>query len=139
MRGLTAHCPYLSLKGDSSRGAYYLVLDQAAYRRSHTDQGILVGEIVEAGEVQDTVVVHTYAPTGLAKSRIWKPVLNHDLSGKAVRMDKDKRLMDYRPDFDRVKFRQIITVRDTLKQPLSVRDVDEAVTNLVVNIRSLHV
>ena len=34
MRGLTAHYPYLSLEGDSSRGAYYLVLDQAAYRRS---------------------------------------------------------------------------------------------------------
>ena len=79
MRGLTAHCPYLFLEGDPSGGAYYLVLDQAAYRRSHTDQEILVGEIVEAGEVQDTVVVHTYAPTGhrtrLAKSRIWKPCL----------------------------------------------------------------
>ena len=143
MRGLTAHCPYLSLEGDPSEGAYYLVLDQAAYRRSHTDQGILVGEIVEAGEVQDTVVVHTYAPTGrrtrLAKSRIWKPVYNHDLSRKSVPMDKDKRLMDYSPDFDRVEFRQIITARDTLEQLLSVRDMDEAVTKLFVSVRSLHV
>lgn len=55
MRGLTAHCPYLSLEGDPSGGAHYLVLDQAAYRRFHTDQGILVGGIVEADEVQDTV------------------------------------------------------------------------------------
>ena len=143
MRGLTAHCPYLSLEGDPSGGAYYLVLDQAAYRRSHTDQGILVGEIVEAGEVQDTVVVHTYAPTGrrtrLAKSRIWKPVYNHDLSRKSVPMDKDKRLMDYSPDFDRVEFRQIITARDTLEQLLSVRDMDEVVTKLFVSVRSLHV
>ena len=54
---------------------------------------------MEAGEVQDIVVVHTYAATGrrtrLAKSRIWKPAYNHDLSGKSVPMDKDKRLMDY--------------------------------------------
>ena len=74
MRGLTEHCRYLSLKGDPSGGAYYLVLDQAAYRQPHTDQGILVGEIVEAGEVKVTVVVHTYCPTGrrtrLAKARV---------------------------------------------------------------------
>ena len=129
MHGLTAHCPYLSLEGYSPGGAYYLVLDQAAYRRSHTDQGILVGEIVEAGEVQDTVVVHTYAPTGrrtrLAKSRIWKPVYNHNLSRKSVRIDKDKRL-DYSPDFDLVEFWQIITARETLEQLLSVRDMDES-------------
>lgn len=114
MRGLTAHCQYLSLS-EIPLGAYYLVLDQVAYRRSHTDQEILVGETVEAGEVQDTVVVHTYAPTGLrrrlAKSRIWKPVYNHDLSGKSVPMDMDKRLMDYSPDFDRVEFRQIYSTR----------------------------
>ena len=56
---------------------------------------------MDAGEVQDTVVVRSYAPTGrrtrLAKSRIWKPVYNHDLSGKSVPTDKDKRLMDYSP------------------------------------------
>ena len=57
MRGLTAHCPYLSLEGDPSGGVYYLVLDQAAYRRSHNEQGILVGEIVEAVEVQDTILL----------------------------------------------------------------------------------
>ena len=90
-----------------------------------------------------TLVVHTYAPTGRrtrhAKSRIWKPVYNHDLSGKSVPLDKDKRLMDYSPDFDRVEFRQIITARDTLEQLLSVRDMDEAVTKLFVTVRSLHV
>ena len=90
-----------------------------------------------------TLVVHTYAPTGRrtrhAKSRIWKPVYNHDLSGKSFPMDKDKRLMDYSPDFDRVEFRQIITARDTLEQLLSVRDMDEAVTKLFVSVRSLHV
>ena len=98
---------------------------------------------MEADEVQDTVVVHTYAPTGrrsrLAKSRIWKPVYNHDLSGKSFPMDKDKCLMDYSPDFNRVEFRQIITMQDTLEQFLSVRDMDEVVTKLFVNIRSLHV
>ena len=91
---------------------------------------------MEAGEVQDTVVVHTYAPTGRRtrheKSRIWKPV--HDLSGKSVPLNKDKRLMDYSPDFDRVDFRQIITEQDTLEQLLSVRDMDEAVTKLFVSI-----
>ena len=53
-------------------------------------------------------------------------------------MDKDKRLMDYSPDFDLVEFRQIITARDTLEQ-LSVRDMNEAVTKLFVSVRSLHV
>lgn len=54
-------------------------------------------------------------------------------------MDKDNRLMDYSPDFNRVEFRQIITVRDTLEQLLSVRDMGEVVTKLFVSIRSLHV
>ena len=67
---------------------------------------------MEAGEVQDTVVVHTYAPTGhrtrLAKSRIWKPVYNHDLSEKSVPTDKDKRLMDYSPDFDALSLGKLL-------------------------------
>ena len=54
-------------------------------------------------------------------------------------MDKDKRLMDCSPHFDRVELRQIITARDTLEQLLSVRDMDEAVTKLFVSVRSLHV
>ena len=66
---------------------------------------------MEAGEVQDTVVVHTYGPTG----RRTRPVFNHDLSGKAVPMGKDKRLMEYSPDFDRVEFRQILPPCETLK------------------------
>ena len=98
---------------------------------------------MEANEVQDTVVVHTYDPTGrrsrLAKSRVWKPVYNHDLSGKSVAMDKNKRLMDYSPDFNRVEVKRIITVRDTLEQLLSVRDMDKVVTKLFVSIRSFHV
>ena len=31
MRGLTAHCPFLSLEGDPSGGAYNLVLGKVAY------------------------------------------------------------------------------------------------------------
>ena len=46
-------------------------------------------------------------------------------------MDKDKRLMNYSPDFDRVEFMQIITEQDTLEQLLSLRDMDEAVTKLL--------
>ena len=138
MRGLTAHCPYLSLEGDPSGGAYNLVLDKAAYNRSHSDQEIQVGEIVEADEAQDSVVVHAYAPTGrrtrLAKSRVWKPVYNHDLSKKSIPMDKSKRLMDYSPDYDRVEFKQIVTVQDSLEKLLSVRDMDIAVTKLFVSV-----
>ena len=98
---------------------------------------------MEAGEVQAIVVVHTYAATGrrtrLAKSRIWKPAYNHDLLGKFVPMDKGKRLMDYSSDYDGVEFRQVITVRDTLEQLFSVRDMDKAVTKLFVSVTSLHV
>ena len=76
MRGLTAHCPHLSLEGNPSGGAR---------------QGLLIGEIVETDDVRESVVVHTYALTGrrtrLAKSRVWKPVFNHDLSKKSVPMD----------------------------------------------------
>ena len=96
---------------------------------------------MEAGEVQDIVVVHTYAATGrrtrLAKSRIWKPAYNHDLLGKFVPMDKGKRLMDDSSDYDGVEFRQVITVRDT--QLFSVRDMDKPVTKLFVSVTSLHV
>ena len=42
-------------------------------------------------------------------------------------------------EFDRVELRQIITVRDTLEQLLSVRDMDEAVTKLFVSVKSLRV
>ena len=94
--------------------------------------------MVETDESQDSVVVHTYAPTGrrtrLAKSRIWKPVYNHDLSMKSVPMDKWKRLMDYSSDFDRVEFKRIVTVQDILEKLLSVRDMDIAVTKLFVNV-----
>ena len=86
----------------------------------------------------ETVIVHTYAPTGrrtrLAKSRVWKPVFNHDLSKKFVPMDKNKRLICYSPDFERVEFKQIVTVRDSREEPLSVRDMDEAVVHLFVNL-----
>ena len=140
MRGLTAQCSYLSLQGDPSGGAYNLVLDKVAYERFISEQGMLVGEIVEIDELQDSVVVHTYAPTGrrsrLAKSRIWKPVYNHDLSKKSVPMDKSKRLIDYSPHFDRVDLKRIVTVHDTLEKLLSVRDMDIAVTKLFVNVRS---
>ncbi|KAL9984580.1 hypothetical protein ACROYT_G006890 [Oculina patagonica] len=139
MRGLTAHCPYLSLEGDPSGGAYNLVLDKAAYERFNARQGLLVGEIAETDEVRDSVVVHTYAPTGrrtrLAKSRVWKPVYNHDLSKKSVSMDKNKRLIDYSPDFERIEFKQIVTVRDSLEELLSVRDMDEAVVHLFVDLK----
>ena len=139
MRGLTVLCPYLSLEGDPSGGAYNLVLDKVAYERFNARQGLLVGEIVETDDVRDSVVVHTYAPTGrstrLAKSRVWKPVFNHDLSKKSVPMDKNKRLIDYSPDFERVEFKQIVTVRDSLEELLSVRDMDEAVVHLFVNLR----
>ena len=139
MRGLTVLCPYLSLEGDPSGGAYNLVLDKVAYERFNARQGLLVGEIVETDDVRDSVVVHTYAPTGrrtrLAKSRVWKPVFNHDLSKKSVLMDKNKRLIDYSADFERVKFKEIVIVRDSLEELLSVRDMDEAVVHLFVNLR----
>ena len=54
----TAHCPYISLEGDPSGGAYNLVLDKVAYERFHCEQGILIAEIVETDELQDSVVVH---------------------------------------------------------------------------------
>jgi len=83
--------------------------------------------------------VHTYAPTGrrsrLAKSRVWKPVFNNDLSKKSVPMDKNKRLIDYSPDYERIEFKQIVTVRNSLEELLSVRDMDEAVVHLFVNLR----
>ena len=43
------------------------------------------------------------------------------------------------PDFDCVEFRQIITVRDTLEQLLSVRDMDEAMTKVFVSVKSSRV
>ena len=39
------------------------------------------------------------------------------------------------PDFDRVEFKQLVTVRDSLEDQLSVRDMDEAVVDLFVNLR----
>lgn len=139
--GLTAHCSYLTLEGDPSGVTYNLVLDKAAYKWSRTDQGILVEEIVEVEEVQDTVVVHTYTPTGrrtkLGKSRVWKPVYSHVLSGRSVPIDKSKCLMDFSQDFDRVKFKQIISVRESQEKLLSVRDMDMAVAKLLVSVRSL--
>ena len=48
MRGLTAHCPYLSLEGDPSGGAYNLVFDKVAYEQFNARQGLLIGEIVES-------------------------------------------------------------------------------------------
>ena len=82
--------------------------------------------------MRDSVVVHTYAPTGrrtrLAKSRVWKPVFNHDLSKISVPRERNKRLSDYSPDFERVDFKQIVRVRDSLEELLSVRDMDEAVS-----------
>ena len=50
-------------------------------------------------------------------------------------MDKNKRLIDYSLDFERVEFKQIVTVRDSLEELLSVRDMDEAVIHLFVNLR----
>jgi len=83
MSGLTAHCPFLSLEGDPSGGAYNLILDRVAYEQFNSDQGILIGDIVETDEAQDLAVAHAYAPTGrrtrLAKSGIWKPLYNHGL------------------------------------------------------------
>ena len=43
MRGLTVLCPYLSLEGDPSGGAYNLVLDKVAYERFNARQGLLIG------------------------------------------------------------------------------------------------
>ena len=48
-------------------------------------------------------------------------------------MDKNKRLIDYSPDFERVEFK--VTVRDSLEEMLSVRDMDEAVVNLFVDLK----
>ena len=50
-------------------------------------------------------------------------------------MDKNKRLIDYSPDNERIEFKQIVTVQDSLKELLSVRDMDEAVIHLYVNLR----
>ena len=50
-------------------------------------------------------------------------------------MDKNKRLIDYSADFERVKFKEIVIVRDSLEELLSVRDMDEAVVHLFVNLR----
>ena len=58
MRGLTAHCPYLSLEGDPSGGAYNLVLDKVAYERFNAQQGLLIGEIVETDDVRDCSSAH---------------------------------------------------------------------------------
>ena len=138
MWSLTAECPYLSLEGDPSGGAYNLVLDKVAYERFNAWQGLLIREIVETDEVWDSVVVHTYAPTGhhtrpaTCKRCVWKPVFNLDLSKKSVPMYRNKRLIDYSPDFERVKFKQIVTVWDSLMELLSVREMDEAVVHLSV-------
>ena len=50
-------------------------------------------------------------------------------------MDKNKRLIDYSPDFEHVEFKQIVTVQDSLKELLSLRDMDEAVVHLFVDLR----
>ena len=47
-------------------------------------------------------------------------------------MYRNKRLIDYSPDFERVKFKQIVTVWDSLMELLSVREMDEAVVHLSV-------
>ena len=39
------------------------------------------------------------------------------------------------PNFERVEFKQIVTVRDSLEEMLSVKDIDEAVVDLFVNLR----
>ena len=76
LEGCVAHYPYLSLEGDPSAGAYKLWKQKKC-----SSQLMLLLDVA-----QDFFL-----------SRIWKPVYNHDLSGKSVPMDKDKRLMDYRP------------------------------------------
>ena len=50
-------------------------------------------------------------------------------------MDKNKRLIDYSPDFEYVEFKQIVTVQDSLKELLSLRDMDEAVVHLFVDLK----
>ena len=59
---------------------------------------------------------------------------NHDLSKKSVPKDKNKHLIDYSPDFEHVEFKRIVTVRDSLEELVSVRDI-EAVVHLFVNLR----
>ena len=91
---------------------------------------------MEAGEVQDTILLLDVAQDlrNLALGNLSTTMIR---PGNLLIMEKDKRLMDYSPDFDRVEFRQIIIVRDTLEQLLSVRVMDEAVTKLFVSVRSL--
>jgi len=50
-------------------------------------------------------------------------------------MDKNKSFIDYSQDFERIEFKQIVTVQDSLKELLSVRDMDEAVVHLFVDSR----
>ena len=89
---------------------------------------------MELDEERETTVAHTYAPTGrrsrLTKSLIWKPLYNHDFSKKSLPMDKTKRLMDYSPNLERVDFKRIIALQDTLEKLLSVRDMDDVVSTL---------
>ena len=50
-------------------------------------------------------------------------------------MDKNKRLIDYSLDFERVEFKQMVTVRDSFEELLSVRDMDESVVHLFVDLK----
>ena len=89
---------------------------------------------MELDEERETTIAHTYAPTGrcsrLMKSFIWKPLYNHDFSKKSLPMDKTKCLMDYSPNLERVDFKRIIALQDTLEKLLSVRDMDDVVSTL---------
>lgn len=138
MRGLTAHCPYLSLEGGPTGGAYNLVLDKQAFRQAEAEQGFHVGEIVEIKDLDDSIIVHTYSPTRKrskhCKTRVWKPLYNHDHSNKTLAMDRAKRLIDYSPDFVQVSMNNIIAVKDNLDDLLSVRELDDVVTKLFVLI-----
>ena len=50
-------------------------------------------------------------------------------------MYRNKHLIDYSPDFEHVKFKQIATLQGSLEELFSVRDMDEAVVHLIVNPR----
>ena len=49
-------------------------------------------------------------------------------------MDKSKHLIDYSPNNDRVEFKWIVTVQDSLEKLLPVRDMDTLVTKLFVEV-----
>ena len=62
-------------------------------------------------------------------------VRDSDLSKKSVPMDKNNRLIDYSPDFERVEFKQIVTVRVSLEELLSVRDFERVEFKQIVTVR----